>query len=89
MEFVESVNDCGAPEIFVSHVAKIVRISTSVIRVTLISRTSDREGVAAKVHLLWDVQRWLEATMLSKDAAAMIVKAPPETQMQGKRRDVH
>lgn len=88
VDFVEDVVQETVPEVTVSGVAAVERISDNLVRVTYYKcRKGERESV---IHLIWDRDEWLRQwhvwdtmrELISDDAFEIAVK-------NDQRRDVH
>lgn len=93
MDFARGVSDIGAPEIFVTGLAKVTKISDAVVRVTLYSHFESDPGAPpdkrAVVHLVWDIHQWSHAIDMSREASTIIAKEPSVTRGDGRRKDAH
>src|SRR5258708_5551879 len=87
MDFVEGVVDLGAPEINVTGVASIERISNGQMRITYYVRRRG-EAVAA-VHHIWDRQEWLKAWRVWDSARQNITGGEFEHDDAERRRGSH
>jgi hypothetical protein len=83
MDFIEEISDLGAPEIAVTGVASIERISAGQVRETYYSKRKD--GPIAVVHIVWDLQAWLRHSLLNEQSKDIIRRMLPPYEPQRER----
>ena len=88
MDFVPEVTDLGAPEIAITGIASIERISAGQVRVSYYSMRKD--GAIVVAHMVWDLQAWLRLGAIEDQARDIIGRmAPPDGPDQERRREKH
>src|SRR5258705_12588769 len=88
MDYVGEFADLGAPEIAVTGVASIERISVGQVRITYYSLRKD--GPQAVVHILWDFNAWMNNSAIFREAKQVLPRTQPDGgEGDGRRREKH
>ena len=88
MDYIGEFADLGAPEIAVTGVASIERISAGQVRVTYYSLRKD--GPQAVVHVVWDFNAWMDNAAIFREAKQILPRTQPDGgKGDGRRREKH
>src|SRR5712675_1549248 len=88
MDYVGEFADLGAPEIAVTGVASIERISVGQVRITYYSLRKD--GPQAVVHIVWDFNAWMDNAAIFREAKQILPRTQPDGgKGDGRRREKH
>lgn len=76
MQFVEGVDYGDAPEIHISGISTITKISEHMVRVTFFTEKAVGDAIENRVvvHLVWDMANWLVSQAAVHHAMGSFVK---------------